>query len=145
MEPTPGLNRRPADYEECGPPLNALFDTEMPVIKTWGSCFRSDSNSKRANRAGFWHSSGTARTGGFRIVPPIHSPRWMIADVLDGLPPPTTQRFAMRSSPTRAATDGGACGLCGRDLARHRPKLISVASRQIPRFRGWRLIGDTKL
>src|ERR1022692_2248626 len=40
----------------------------MPVIKTWGSCFRSDSNSKRANRAGFWHSSGTARTGGFRIV-----------------------------------------------------------------------------
>src|ERR1022692_4488288 len=130
----------------------------MPVIKTWGSCFRSDSNSKRANRAGFWHSSGTARTGrgfgtvlaqpgreGFELFPPIHSPRWMIADVLDGLTPPTTQRFAMRSSPTRAATDGGACGLCGRDLARHRPKLISVASRQIPRFRGWRLVSDTKL
>src|ERR1022692_2248628 len=105
---------------------------------------------------------------GFELFPPIHSPRWMIADVLDGLTPPTTQRFAisprwmiadvldgltppttqrfaMRSSPTRAATDGGACGLCGRDLARHRPKLISVASRQIPRFRGWRLVSDTKL
>src|ERR1035438_3712997 len=49
---------------------------------------------------------------GFELFPPIHSPRWMIADVLDGLTPPTTQRFAMRSSPTRAATDGGACGLC---------------------------------
>src|ERR1019366_6217544 len=53
---------------------------------------------------------------GFELFPPIRSPRWMIADVLDGLPPPTAQRFPMRSSPARAATDGGACGLWGRDL-----------------------------
>ena len=31
------------------------------ISTTWGSCFRSNSNSRRLKQMGFWHSFGTGK------------------------------------------------------------------------------------